>query len=482
MMNISRTWPARCAAAAVAVSSAALAASLLPGLATPALAICPINDPTCGVPPPPPPPLPTPTPTPNRAVFSAALEQLTAVGGVPAGQGPVAEANVDHVNEAPTSPVSLNGCGSTATSGIRSYQWTVNGAPLTAVGCAVTWQRPLSHAPASAVVNLTIVPVSGAPFSVSQTVAYRDVVIASLGDSAASGEGAPERIGMSKPSFEVSEDCDRSGWAASAQAALQVQQALGPGTTVHFWHLACSGASITWDDSGPWTSDPYNAGGILDPFDGTGNDVYLEPQLQRLEELRAQAANLPVDRLLITAGANDVHWADVLEKCLPLGIFGSSSQTNCVNSYTAKVGPQGSMGTLPAHFRKLNTALTSSGVAGNNIYLTQYFDPIDSLSAQPSGCPGEPLAWPNMRKWGVHQIEDPLQDDVQTAATTYGWHFIGGIRQAFQGHGVCDKDSWVDSLEASVADQDDTNGTWHANRAGQLVIASIIYSNIIPGL
>jgi hypothetical protein len=79
-------------------------------------------------------------------------------------------------------------------------------------------------------------------------------------------------------------------------------------------------------------------------------------------------------------------------------------QTNCVNSYTARVGQDGSIGTLPDHFRKLYKALTPSIVPPSNIYFTQYFDPMDSLTAQPSTCPGEPLAWPNLRKWGVHQI------------------------------------------------------------------------------
>jgi hypothetical protein len=388
-------------ATSLTATGIALAPALISPLATTASAACKIGDPNC----PPTPPNPcvktgTCPAVPDKADFTWQLKQLAATG-----DGAVAEDNFDDTNETSTSPVTLNGCSSTATGGIQNYVWTFDddSPAITTPSCATTWQRPLSHGYATVGVTLTVVPKSGASFAVSHRIQYRDVVIASLGDSAASGEGAPEIVN-GKPVFNGSADCDRSGWAATAQAALHVQQTLGSDTTVHFWHLACSGASITADNSGAWTSDPYNAGGILDPYDGVRHNTNLEPQLQRLQQLRAEADNLPVDRLLLGVGANDTHWADVLADCLPKGVLGSLVQTNCVNSYTARVGQDGSIGTLPAHFKKLNTALTPSIVPASNIYFTQYFDPMDSLTAQPSTCPGEPLAWPNLRKWGVHQI------------------------------------------------------------------------------
>ena len=478
--------PRRLLKALVAIAITAfgvLAPMLVPALGTAASGACKVGDPNC----PPYPPDPcihthSCPATSDTAAFSWQLKQLGETS-----DGAVAEDNVDHVNETASSPVSLSGCSSTAADRIQDYLWTFSNVTpsITSTTCATTWQRPLSHNYAAVNVTLTVVPTSGASFSVTHTIRYRDVVIASLGDSAASGEGAPENIGRT-PAFRVSKDCDRSGWAASAQAALHVQQTLGADTTVHFWHLACSGATITSNDSGPWTKDPHNAGGILDPYNGVRHNVALEPQLQRLEELRAQTGNLPIDRLLLMAGANDAHWADVLAACLPLGIFGSLQQTNCVNGYTAKIGA--ALNTLPAHFARLNAALTAAIVPHDNIYLTQYFDPLNSLSAQPTTCPGEPLAWPNLRKWGVRQVEDKLQDTIQAEATNpqigINWHFIDGIRQAFQGHGVCQPkaDQWVNSWEESIPSQGDTNGTWHANRTGQLAMANIIYRDISAGL
>ena len=95
----------------------------------------------------------------------------------------------------------------------------------------------MTHTLASVDVTLTVNPAGGgAGLFTTRTVTFRDIVIASLGDSAASGQGASEIIGHGKPAFVASQACDRSGVAASAQAAWRIQNNL-PNTTVHFWHL-----------------------------------------------------------------------------------------------------------------------------------------------------------------------------------------------------------------------------------------------------
>src|SRR5262249_15963572 len=154
-----------------------------------------------------------------------------------------------------------------------------------------------------------------------------------LGDSAASGQGAPQDGAL--PSQWAAHYCGRSGWAASAQAALRAQEAL-PDTTVHFWHLACTGARITAADSAPWTSNPLDAGGMLDYFNGPYNDVSppLRPQITRLQQLETETGSkLHVDRLLITIGANDLEWAQIARKCLP----DIDDQQRCLQGYAAKV-------------------------------------------------------------------------------------------------------------------------------------------------
>ncbi|MBO0882911.1 MAG: hypothetical protein J2P17_21760, partial [Mycobacterium sp.] len=417
------------------------------------------------------------------ARFSWSLAELHADA-----HGAVVESNFDTNNESTTSPVLLKGCASTGNGGIRSYRWTFsNGDPaITRSTCQATWNRPLSADLTQTRVTLTVTPVNGRPASVTEPVRYRDRVIASLGDSAASGEGAPQ---AGSPMW-AAKYCGRSGWAASAQAALHAQANLND-TTVHFWDLACAGASITSADSQEWWTKQYPDatywGGMVDPYRGTYSGdflpphvTYLPPQIDRLQTLQRQTG-LPVERLLMTVGANDTHWAVVIEKCLPKLL--ASDQKHCINQNAARMTR--AVGRLSAHLDTLHNYILktlSPTVPPNHIYLTGYFDPLDSLSPQPAVCVGETLAGYYLRTWAVSHVEDPLQDAVHTAATTYNWHYVDGIRQAFQGHGVCHTNRLINSVSDSVVMQHDEKGSWHANRAGQLVIAKIIEPQIEPGL
>jgi hypothetical protein len=447
---------------------------------------------------------------PGAAVAASPVAAFTwQLAGVRAdASGAVVETNYDFTNESRTSPVALNACTISATTAIKTYRWTFSdgSAPISSSACVATWIRPLSSTYRSVNVTLVATPYVGSAVSVTHTIRYRDRVIASLGDSAASGEGAVQ----DGPTW-AAHYCGRSGWAASAQSALSIQQSL-PDTTVHFWHLACAGASITSNDSLWWFNrdhggkpyDPTFYGGMLDPYNGSYNNVNpccLPPQVDRLQQLQSQSG-LPVDRLLLTVGANDTHWAEVAVPCLEVAIAdliatggiggGYATQNACVASYAPAVAI--SMKLLPGHFDALRNRIATEltpPVPPSRIYLTGYFDPLDSLSPQPPTCFGEALweggpsiAGPFLRSWAVQSVENPLQATVQAKAQQYGWHYVDGIRQAFQGHGVCHHPGtrWINSHLDSKTSQGDNNGTWHANRTGQKVIASILTPAIATGL
>jgi hypothetical protein len=447
--------------------------------------------------------LPRLDPTPRNlrpgavARFTVALAQL----GVDSG-GAVVETNFDHVNESATSPVSLDACASSAPSGIGRYTWSFDGGStfVSTTSCRTTWQRPVSHAVTSRDILLRVVPVQSSVYAsatTTRTVSFRDVAIASLGDSAASGEGAPEHEGQS-PAFVASNECDRSGWAASAQAALQIQRSLA-NTTVHLWHLACSGSRVTSADGAIWNVPPYldaPTGGLLTPYRGEHPAAGLAPQVDRLVVLEAQTG-LRVDRLLITAGVNDLHWSTVAMACSP-GSHGERpelllgpAQLDCLHRAQPLI--DSSLSTLPAHFDALATALQTTFADGGQIapagkvFLTEYYDPFDSLLG-PQGpvCGNDPfVATFTLRTYGIGAIENPIEAIVQNAASDHGWNFIGGIRSAFQGHGACWLDGrlrWINSYDDSNRIEGDASGTWHANRAGQLALAPLLVNAIAPGL
>ena len=146
-------------------------------------------------------------------------------------------------------PVHLDGCGSRAgSSPITGYAWTFDGTPV-GTTCAVDTSAP---ALGSHTVTLTLTTQDNSTATTTQDIVIRDLLIVSLGDSVASGEGNPDipwdlspfqQGGLfNTPKWELSQ-CHRSALAGPARAALQLEQA-DPHTSVTFIHLACSGGRI----------------------------------------------------------------------------------------------------------------------------------------------------------------------------------------------------------------------------------------------
>jgi hypothetical protein len=139
--------------------------------------------------------------------------------------------------------------------------------------CTVAATRPLTDVWTSWRIELRVVQNDGVSAITSTTAKFRDLLIASLGDSAASGEGNPEKpvgpsVGGCFPPASIcghpwnatwapngGARCDRSGRAATAQWAYRLQNAE---QSVTFWHLACSGATIESPTSTTSLAFPVN--------------------------------------------------------------------------------------------------------------------------------------------------------------------------------------------------------------------------------
>lgn len=160
-----------------------------------------------------------------------------------------------------TGPLRLDGCNSYSGDPRHPglvYYWTVtddhgNVSHPSASGCRTEVARPLTDRWLTWVVTLRVSRRGGKPAtdSSTQTIRFRDLLIASLGDSAASGQGNPD-VPTSYTAFGTTGHlaswndyrCDRSGRAATALLAKEIEDR-NPGTSVTLWSLACSGATIT---------------------------------------------------------------------------------------------------------------------------------------------------------------------------------------------------------------------------------------------
>src|SRR5688572_10425188 len=143
--------------------------------------------------------------------------------------------------------VKFKGCPAPGTGLGNDYAWEIDGTPLPLTGCMFSYDlTPGIHH-----VKFTATPAVGMGHVYEEDILVRDILIVSLGDSIASGEGNPDVPQKFDWSGFVSAGprwadrrCHRSAHAGPAQAALAIERA-DPHTSVTFISLACSGATLS---------------------------------------------------------------------------------------------------------------------------------------------------------------------------------------------------------------------------------------------
>ncbi len=339
-------------------------------------------------------------------------------------------------------------------------------------------------------VRLTIEDGSGRTMSHTETITVEDWLIVSIGDSVASGEGNPDFPGVCPligrcipPPRWQDLRCDRSRWAGPAQAALAIEEA-DKRSTVTFVHLACSGATI------------YR--GLVGPYKGQNltDQVPLPPQLA---EVRRLVGDRQIDALLVTVGANDIEFADLLEQCF--------RQTDC-HLRGAKSRFESNIEGLPRRYDLLAACLSpvddsqralcrretetgfreeldddlppfpvdSLDVPPDRVIITDYYDPTRGDDGQVCddilrgfvvggrldrfGVDADEAAWAS------ETVLLRLNDAVGEAADRHGWRQVNGIATDFRTHGYCADDHWVVQFLESMAGQGNRLGTLHPNVQG----------------
>ena len=304
-----------------------------------------------------------------------------------------------------------------------------------------------------------------------EQITISDWLIVSLGDSVASGEGAPE---LPNPRYAGWQDtrCHRSAFAGPAVAAHDIAKRY-PRISVTFVSLACSGATI--------------AKGLLGPYRGIAERrglPKLEPQVEQLNEI---AEIREPDTVLISIGANDVGFSKVVKWCALVPHIKSCFGWLRRRKLTSRLEE------LPAKYAELAHSLH---VPPARVYLTEYFDPTgDASGATCKGILKPPL--PGTGLVGLKQIDldearkrilTPLNERIAAAVRLHGWNEITGIAHAFRNHGYCAEDgqSWITTLRESFDQQGGLGlptarfaGALHPNKEGQHQIATLIEGALV---
>ena len=293
----------------------------------------------------------------------------------------------------------------------------------------------------------------GAGQGYAADVVARDFLILGLGDSVASGEGNPDVTKQAGGPLWQEPRCDRSAGSFEARAALAVEQHDSK-TSVSFLHLACSGAAIRT--------------GVIGAYWGiTPGDANL-PLSSQVASVRKQTAGRPVDAAIISIGANDLGFGDVLEFC----VF----YENCQNRHYKATGKflsqviKAKLAGLPALYAELAGRLEPL-VAANRVYINLY--PDELRDGKGAFCDdiinyhGVRAIRANEAKWMFEDFMTPLNAAIVAAARAHGWNVIAGAPELFRTHGYCaGAGGWVVTYDRSSATQGNTNGTMHPNPAG----------------
>lgn len=360
--------------------------------------------------------------------------------------------------------VDFDACGTVPSPG--ELRWDIDGQPLSETTCSFSHDFTQLK---SYVVSLTVTTPDGQSASARDTVTLKDLLIVSIGDSFASGEGNPDKTRADPEGVKwIDERCHRSEWAGPARAALIIEKA-DPKTAVTFISFACTGASIRE--------------GLLGVQHRKGHAV--QPQVSKVF---AAVGQRTIDALLVSIGGNDLNFATLVEKAILL----RHAETN---ARTAAIVSNG-LRDLPGNFGLVAEQLSAPGHPPiSAVFISEYpdivrdetrdlcdhsvklTDPLRQISEAES-------------RWALNDVILPLNGVIQERATNFGWNYVGRILSEFGGdsdsgiaHGFCADDKrWINTFSDSRRIQGDTRGTVHPNREGHLWYARRLVEELKPRL
>ncbi|WP_157201642.1 hypothetical protein [Massilia sp. Root418] len=346
------------------------------------------------------------------------------------------------------------------------------------------------------------------------TVIPEDVLIVSLGDSFASGEGNPDvPAGVIGKALWMDARCHRSAYAGPLRAAVRIlnqqqdihneryRRSLSAGamTVVSF---ACSGALVSQGLNGDysgvvphqkalesypsWTETKQSATAF-------GSAVPIEPQISQLKSfLRNQNddAKTSIDLLLLSGGGNDIQFGALVTAMVARNIALEKTQS-AINL------------SLGEHFNFLSSSYGDLGdaLAGLNLQypamqtlVVKYPDPLYRMPGK--NCSGrieqgtaEPGGWGlllgPLSALGQLQLTDdevayvrqkviaPLNSVVEAQAQKYGWLSVDAMKTESNDvseHGWCltgaanaydAQGRWFRSIKDSIRFQGNVNGSFH---------------------
>jgi lysophospholipase L1-like esterase len=245
---------------------------------------------------------------------------------------------------------------------------------------------------------------------------------AALGDSVAAGLGLPL---VANPTDQDTQ-CGRSSQAY----AQQVAQNRGLSLSL----IACSGAT-----AGDLSTQQHTDG----------------PNPQR--QIKTAFANGTPSLITVTAGANDIHWADYIKKCYAM-TCGTKLDDAAADTLIAAVRVK-----LTYFLAEVKTRSIANQTGTPTVVLTGYYDPVSEQceTATNSKITKAEADWINTKVTRLNQA-------IQNA--TNGFSFAHYAAVDFTGHDICSADPWVQGLNDAAP--------IHPTQTGQQAIANAVLGQL----
>lgn len=335
---------------------------------------------------------------------------------------------------------------------IDGYEWTLEGNGDIKVVASESAQAVVELPEGSYDTRLEI-RGGGRVHTVAGIVEVSDLLIVSVGDSFASGEGNPELPGDparwaddgledGSPQEVAHDMAHRSSLAGPVQAALAIERS-DPHTSVTFLFLAASGASIE--------EGLLGSGAEIVGSDGQRRS--LRPQLELLADLvgcrdEVKTCQRQIDSLLISAGGNDIGFSFtlgsliVLDPLLAINPIYETLLNNLVTDVESQIAQ------LPLLFNAVTAAVAE--LNPGQVYLTAY--PDSSRVAEGgrlTACDSvgnDLISGLEIDREELELVMErillPLNATLESVASEAGWVFVDDHLAAFSGHGYCGSDPY----------------------------------------
>jgi hypothetical protein len=351
------------------------------------------------------------------------------------------------------------------------YEWSLDGAPIHPQKIGPCKFRTSVPHEGPYQVGLSA-EAGGKRFDLSRKILVQDLLIVSIGDSVAAGEGVPDVPGAAEAVWQ-SRRCHRSARAGPALAAREIERD-DRHTSVTFVHLACSGATVP--------------AGLTGPYDGVEGKPGEPPLAAQVNVLNRLKKVRPVDAVLVSVGANDVHFGEIVRFCAlapPGNCFGQTFDPPGPSEGSEKTAAEvvaASIAALPGRYAELNRRIDRA-IPRTKIHFVEYFDPTGDSDGK--ACEHGP---PGVSEAELEQARDgmlvPLNLAVAAAVEKHGWDEVRGVAAKFRTHGYCAPERWVTLLSKSFLELGGSPalkrllGTLHPNREGQAEIGALITTDL----